>query len=636
MKKVFRITVPVLFIFLIVSCKKDKLTLPILTTNVVSSITQTTAISGGNISNVGGSSITSRGVCWSTDQNPTTNSSHTSDGSEVGNFSSEIGGLTPSTNYFVKAYATNSFGTAYGTALKFITSSATIPNLNTKSVSSITFNSAISGGDIGSEGGAPITAKGVCWSSTSNPTITNAKTNEGPGNTSFVSAMVGLQMGTVYYVKSYATNSLGTAYGNELSFETNAKSPELTTTQVSNINSRTAVSGGTIISDGGRPVISKGVMYSTNSTPVNYYPPNSLQTSDGTGNGPFISTMSRLFPKTKYYIRAYAENSIGMAWGNILSFTTLVGIPVVVTTNFSFLADGTITSGFIAHDGGSALISRGVCWSKNPNPTILDNITSDGSSTGLYTSILLGLQSGSTYYVRAYATNGQGTEYGQQISVQNLTLPIAVKDADGNPYPVLKIGEQYWLGENLKVTKYNDGTSIPIVQDNSAWQSVTTGAYCWYNNSQTTGSFYGALYNYYTVSTNKICPIGWHVPSSSEWNVLSKYLLDNEYGLTECANYIGKSVSSKTSWSNWNNQLYTPGYLPESSGFSGLAGGVRTQSGSFDESGKLGYWWTTTLYGDDVWISGLNYSSPGFMTSGPVSGVSYSKNGGLSIRCIKD
>ena len=626
-------------IILNLNCKKEKENkIPTIATSLVTSITSNSAISGGSSINSNDSPITLKGVCWSLEQNPTINSSHTSDGTGIDNFTSQISGLTPSTSYNIRSYATNSFGTGYGNNISFKTSSLTVPNLTTKTVSSITNNSAVSGGDISSEGGSQITAKGVCWSISQNPSITDNKTNDGTGNNSFTSAMISLQNGTTYHVRAYATNSFGTAYGNDLSFETTAKTAELTTTSVSNINSRTAVSGGNITNDGGRSVTIRGVLYSTDPTPHSYYPPNSLETTDGTGIGSFVSNMSKLFPNTKYYVRAYAVNGVGTALGNILSFTTLVGAPVVITTNISFLTDGQIVSGgYIADDGGSSIISRGVCWSMSPNPTISDNKTTDGSSTGQYTSILTGIQNGNTYYVKAYATNGQGTTYGQQIIIQNISLPLSVKDNDGNAYNVLKFGDQFWLGENLKVTKYNDGTQIPVVQDNTAWSNLSTGAYCWYNNDAPTGSFYGGLYNFYTVSTNKICPVGWHVPSSTEWNALNTYLFENDYGLTESGNYLGKSVAAKISWSSWNS-IYTVGYQPEnnnSSGFSGLAAGLRSTSG-FSNKGQSTSWWTTTLYGEDVWTTTLNYSGTAFSTSGPTSGTSSPKKSGLSIRCIKD
>jgi hypothetical protein len=187
-----------------------------LSTTTVSSITSTTATSGGNINDDGGGTILSRGVCWNTSPNPTIDNSKTTDGTGTGFFSSSITGLTPGTNYYVRAYATNSAGTSYGTDLSFTT--LILPTISTASISAIASTSASSGGNITSDGGDAITARGVCWSTSINPTIDNNKTSNGTGTGTFSSSITGLISGTTYYVRAYATNSIGTAYGNQLSF----------------------------------------------------------------------------------------------------------------------------------------------------------------------------------------------------------------------------------------------------------------------------------------------------------------------------------------------------------------------------------------------------------------------------------
>ena len=138
--------------------------LPILTTNVVSDITRTSAVSGGNITSNGGAFITSSGICWSTSQHPTSAGPHTTDGPEIGSFSSSMSGLTPGTTYYVRAYAINSVGTGYGNEISFTTVPLTTPIVSTNAILSITSSSASSGGNITNNGGYPITARGVCWS----------------------------------------------------------------------------------------------------------------------------------------------------------------------------------------------------------------------------------------------------------------------------------------------------------------------------------------------------------------------------------------------------------------------------------------------------------------------------------------
>lgn len=206
-------------------------TTPTVTTNSVSDITSSTAKCGGNVTSDGGESVTARGVCWSTNQNPTTNSSHVSAGSGTGSFTANMTGLSASTTYYVRAYATNSKGTSYGEQKTFTTTSGgggggsnTAPVVTTSSVTNITQNSAKCGGNVTSDGGATVTERGICWSTSSNPTINSNHVSSGSGTGSFTANMTGLNANTTYYVRAYAKNSIGTSYGEQKSFKTEANS----------------------------------------------------------------------------------------------------------------------------------------------------------------------------------------------------------------------------------------------------------------------------------------------------------------------------------------------------------------------------------------------------------------------------
>ena len=203
-----------------ISFTTNPLVVATLTTAPITSITSISAISGGNISSDGGSAVTARGVCWSTSTNPTIADPHSIDGKGIGGFASSLTGLTANTIYYVRAYATTSAGTGYGNEVSFTTNPFVGATLTTATVTSITSYSGISGGTINSDGGSAVTARGVCWSTSTNPTIADPHTNNGTGIGGFASSLTGLTASTTYYVRAYATNSAGTVYGNEVTFAT--------------------------------------------------------------------------------------------------------------------------------------------------------------------------------------------------------------------------------------------------------------------------------------------------------------------------------------------------------------------------------------------------------------------------------
>lgn len=392
-----------------------------LTTTAASVITTTTALAGGNITSDGGDAVTARGVCWSTSTGPTINSSITNNGIGIGTFGSNLSGLIPGTLYYLRAYATNANGTVYGNEVTFTSAQMVVPSITSTVPAGITTTTATSGGDITSDGGSSVTARGVCWSISANPTISNSKTVDGAGTGIFTSSLTGLLPGTVYYLRAYSTNASGTGYGNEVTFSTiQATSVTLSTTAVTGIATTGASSGGNITSDGGLQINVRGVCWSTNSSPTI----TDSKTTDGAGLGIFSSSLSGLQPNTKYYIRAYATNILGTTYGNELSFSTSLTAVLTLSTS----AANTITTttalagGNITSDGGLSVTARGVCWSTTSNPTISSSISNNGIGVGAYSSNLSGLLPGTVYYVRAYATNANGTVYGNEVTFTTLSL----------------------------------------------------------------------------------------------------------------------------------------------------------------------------------------------------------------------
>ena len=285
---------------------------PTVTTSAISNITQTTATGGGNVTSDGGTPVTARGVCWSTSANPTLSNNYTSDGTGTGTFISNLTGLTANTLYYVRAYATNSAGTSYGNQVTFTTLAYPLPTVTTSIITNITQTTATGGGNVTSDGGTPVTARGVCWSTSANPTLSNNYTSDGTGTGTFTSNLTGLTANTLYYVRAYATNISGTSYGSQVTFTTlSYPLPTVTTSIITNITQTTATGGGNVTSDGGTPVTARGVCWSTSTNPTlsNSY------TTDGTGTGSYTSNLTGLAANTFYYVRAYATNITGTSYG---------------------------------------------------------------------------------------------------------------------------------------------------------------------------------------------------------------------------------------------------------------------------------------------------------------------------------
>ncbi len=209
-----------------------------------------------------------------------------------------------------------------------------------------------------------------------------------------------------------------------------------------------------------------------------------------------------------------------------------------------------------------------------------------------------------------------------------------VKDIDGNVYKTVTIGTQVWMAENLKTTKYNDGTPITLVTQNNSWRASSTPAYCWYNNDEITNkNTYGAIYNWHTVNTNKLCPTGWHIPSDSEWTILTDYLINNGNGYEGSGDDISKSLASTTGW-NVSSEIGTVGSNPTSnnlSGFNAYASGIRFSNGEFRHRGENSKWWSSTETSTSA--AQIRFIS---WDDGIVSSFSNRKENGFSVRCVRD
>ncbi|MFZ2341040.1 MAG: fibrobacter succinogenes major paralogous domain-containing protein [Bacteroidales bacterium] len=303
------------------SCKKEEI--PVVTTTAVSGVTTTTAVSGGNVTDDGGADVTARGVCWGTAANPAISGSKTTDGTGTGSFSSNLTGLTPGTTYYVRAYATNSVGTAYGNEVEFTATPIAGATVTTAAVTVVSYTTATAGGNVTATGGGTVTAKGVCYGTSANPVIGGAHTTDGTGAGSFTSSLTALASGTRYYVRAYATNDAGTVYGEQVEFTTLAVGmPDLSTGAVSSITDVSATVGGNVTADNGGAISERGICWGTSENPT--VEDNSIAAALGVGTGEFTVNLAELEMGTTYYVRAYAENSAGTSYGDQVTFNTLL------------------------------------------------------------------------------------------------------------------------------------------------------------------------------------------------------------------------------------------------------------------------------------------------------------------------
>ena len=312
--------------------------------------------------------------------------------------------------------------------------------------------------------------------------------------------------------------------------------------------------------------------------------------------------------------------SISLVIGLIISASSCrkdPGPPSLTTSAVEEITYLSATAGGnISDDGGADITARGVCWSTSHEPTVADSKTEDGSGTGTFTSTLTGLSPVTPYYVRAYAINSLGTAYGDEVSFTAGHLT----DIEGNTYNTVSIGTQMWMQENLKTTKYNDGMNIPLVTDNETWFNTNEPAYGWYNDDENSyGETYGALYNWFTVNTGKICPAGWHVPTDAEWTSLTDFL-----GGEAVAG--GKLKEAGTEhWSIPNTDA------SNESGFTALPGGYRSNGGQCYSIEWQGRWWTSSMIDYMyVWTRHMQANIAN------VNRYEINKNFGFSVRCVKD
>ena len=319
------------------------------------------------------------------------------------------------------------------------------------------------------------------------------------------------------------------------------------------------------------------------------------------------------------------------------------------------------SGGNIIDDGGDMVTSRGLVWSTLTEPSLEQNegLTIDGSGSGLFQSQISGLHSGTKYFVRAYATNTQGVSYGQQESFKTVESGAndgeygeGVTDINGNFYNSIYIGNQEWMAENLRVTKYNNGDMIYTGLGNNDWGNTNDGAYCIFpydyvngvNSVEEMVEAYGVLYNWYAVNDPRgLCPDGWQVPSDENWEDLLFYLSE-KYGIENINTSYGAGNILKGArqinhpWGGENDTETHPRWDENSThfglddfNFSAFPAGRRYYTGSHGRIGENGNFWTTTEEDEINAIARGMINRVGAVTRS----IELRKATGLSIRCIR-
>jgi uncharacterized protein (TIGR02145 family) len=308
--------------------------------------------------------------------------------------------------------------------------------------------------------------------------------------------------------------------------------------------------------------------------------------------------------------------------------------PSVTTSKLSDVLYATATSGgIVTDDGGGFVNMRGVCWSTSENPTTDNSKTADGSGTGQYLSFISGLNSGTQYYLRAYAINISGTVYGLEYSFRTKIPEInfnpgltygSVNDIDGKSYKTIQVGGQVWMAENLRTTRFNDGTAIPLVNSNAAWSNLLSPAYCWFLDTDSLyENIYGAYYSWFAVGTGNLCPTGWHVPTDAEWQTLVDYLGGN------------KRAGSKIKETGTNNWTLSNKDATNTSGLTGIPAGMRDAiDGAFSGQGYFGGWWSATETSNNPLGAAWSRWIHGDTTE--VARSEVFKKDGFNVRCIQN
>ncbi len=648
LKNLILFSVVAFSLFLFPHCKKEK-KMPELTTIPVADIAVNSAFGGGEVIDDHGLSITTRGIVWSIDNNPSiennTGSSYSDDVSNA--FATSITSLTPATKYFVRAFASNGDGTGYGNEVSFTTigENGDIPFGGTPCPGMPTFTDprdqyTYNTVQIGSQ----------CWVKQNLMYYPFISAQDDMSNTSaryYVYGLQDLNDEDSFPVDNY--NGYGALYNwhaaitacpegwhlpssnewkNLVTFLGENPGGKLKSTlsqpyphprwddenfEATNESGFRGMPGGKVLDSAYYLGLGKnGVWWSSTMSDENHS--NYFYLNYGSNQANFTNYLKR----SGFSVRCIRDEEISVA--------TLNTLPVS-----SISSNGAVGNGQIIDNGGEAAFEVGVCWSTSQYPTINNHYSSSSNSTVNFSVVINNLTEMTKYFVRAFAINSAGVSYGyteQFITDRNEYTPcpdepVITDSRDGNTYLTVLIGNQCWMRENLS---FLNGVYKP---DNGHYSLNRTYVYGYdstiVSEAKTNSNYqnYGVLYNY--PAALAFCPSGWHLPQKSEWETLVNFLGGNETA--------GGRMKSTQTYPNPHPRWNSPNTnATDNSFFSGFPGGWRSNlSNNFGNKDTNGYWWSSSeIQTNKGWVYGLSSAS------GEATEMDFSKSDGLSVRCIKD
>ena len=598
-----------------------------------------------------GSGVFERGVVWSSSPNPTILSSKSVSGSGGFGFIHSFSSIDPNNLQYARAYAKTSVGVYYSNERSFIP----IPGLRCPGTPSVT--------DIDGNLYHTVQIGNQCW------TQSNLKTSKYRNGDNITTGLNNSQWSSTNFgaYSIYNNNwlndvSFGKLYNNYAATDSRGLCPlgwHVPSDREWNILVKYLDPSADTVCSGcsqSSTAVSALKSITTQPTPGGWNPPNAgVTNSSGFTALPGglrydWGDFSNIHDAGLWHSSSVTSNSGGVnhVWVHSISNSSIYrwqdaftrgfsvrclkhAIPQVNTSLVTNVSHSTALVNGEVISGGDQNIIRGFCYSITSNPTILNDTIINGTGLGVYLGTLLNLIPSTTYYVRAYATNSLGTSYGNVASFTTDSNPglrcigtPTVTDIDGNVYNTVQIGTQCWTQSNLKTSRYRNGDSIPTGLSNSAWQSITSGAYAIYNNDPVNNGLYGKLYNHYAVTDSRgLCPIGWHVPSDGEWTTL-----ENLLGGGSVAGGALKSTATQPISLGWNSPNTG---ATNSSGFTALPGGIRDITGGFYSTPTQGYWWSSSLsFGSNAFYRFLYYDNSVIYSSDS------SPTRGFSVRCVRD